>query len=81
MRKSLKVCKESFRKWQNNPRIWAIICLICLFEWVLIGPVREVCMERGLSISCWYFPFLFQNTINNLFFYFGILLLSLLLGI
>lgn len=72
---SFKICRESIRKWGSDVRIFAIICLVFLFEWILIEPVRGVCDTYGLSISCWFFPFLFTNGIHDIFFYFGILLL------
>lgn len=72
---SLKICKESIRKWKNDPRIWSAMLLVCLFEWTKIQPIRQVCIEQDLSVSNWYFPFLFSENMNTLFFFFGILLL------
>lgn len=72
---SFKICRESIRKWGSDVRILAIVFLIFLFEWILIEQVRGACDTYGLSISCWFFPFLFTNSIHNIFFYFGILLL------
>lgn len=71
---SLKVCRESIRKWSGDPRIWALLALIFLFEWTPIQSIREECVRQGLSISCWFFPFLFMG-IRNQFFFFGVLLL------
>lgn len=72
---SIKVCRESLRKWKNDPRIWCVALLVCLFEWTKIEPIRDFCREMELSISNWYFPFLFTDQINAMFFFFGILIL------
>lgn len=72
---SAKVCLESIRKWKNDPRIWSAALLVCLFEWTKIEPIKELCMELEISVSNWYFPFLFTDEINTMFFFFGILIL------
>lgn len=73
---AIKVCIESLRKWKDDPRIWTAALLVILFEWTKIQPVRQLCVEQGLSISNWFYPFLFSGTINTMFFFFGIILLS-----
>lgn len=65
---SAKVCLESIRKWKNDPRIWSAALLVCLFEWTKIEPIKELCMELEISVSNWYFPFLFTDEINTMFF-------------
>lgn len=71
---SLKVCRESIRKWSGDARIFAVICLVVLFEWVQIQTLRKGCMANDLAISCWVFPHLIVG-INAIFYYFGVLLL------
>ena len=71
---SVKVCRESIRKLSGDARIAAIIILVSLFEWVLIEALRTECVVSGLSISSWFFVFLFDG-IQALFYYFGVLLL------
>lgn len=71
---SLKVCRESIRKWSGDARIIAIVCLVFLFAWIRIEPLRSVCDAEGLSITCWFFPHLMIG-IQSLFYYFGVLLL------
>jgi len=71
---SFKVCRESIRKWSGDTRIWAIVILVCLFEWIRIEQLRGACIEQGLSISCWYFPHLIIG-MQAIFYYFGVLLL------
>ncbi len=71
---SLKVCRESIRKWSGDARILAILFLVCLFAWVRIEDLRRMCIANGLSISCWYFAFQMEG-IHALFYYFGLLLL------
>lgn len=72
---SAKVCCESIRKWKYEPRIWSAALLACFFAWNKIELVRQVCIEQRLAISNWYFPFLFSDSMNTLFFFFGILLI------
>lgn len=71
---SLKVCRDSIRKWSGDTRILAIVFLVCLFEWIRIEQLRGGCMEHGLSISCWYFPHLIVG-MQAILYYFGALLL------
>jgi len=71
---SFKVCRESIRKWNGDARILAIVCLVLLFAWIRIEPMRSGCIAEGLSISCWFFPFLIHD-IHAIFYAFGILLL------
>lgn len=71
---SFKVCRESIRKWSGDTRIWAIVFLVCLFEWIRIEQLRGACIEQELSISCWYFPHLIVG-MQAIFYYFGVLLL------
>ena len=72
---AFKVCGDSLRRWKKDPRIWAAMTLVCLFEWTKIEPVRQFCAEQGMAISNWFYPFLFSETINTMFFFFGIILL------
>lgn len=71
---SLKVCRESIRKWSGDARILAIVFLVFLFAWIRIEDLRGMCIEKGLSISCWYFAFQIED-IHAMFYYFGLLLL------
>lgn len=71
---SLKVCRESIRKWNGNGRILAVAFLVFLFAWIRIEPLRRACETYGLGISCWYFPFQIHD-IHTIFYYFGLLLL------
>lgn len=74
-RSMMKVCLESLRKWKSDPRIWAAALLVCLFEWTKIQPIRQYCAAQDIGIANWYFPFLFTDEINTMFFFFGILIL------
>lgn len=71
---SLKVCCESIRKWRGDARVFAVIALVVLFEWVQIEGLRRGCIANDLSISCWVFPHLIVD-VNAIFYYFGVLLL------
>ena len=72
---SWKVCKGSLIKWKTDPRIWCVLALIALFEWVRLAPIHKVCELMGLSVSCWYFPFLTTGGMHQLFYFLGILIL------
>lgn len=71
---SIKVCQNTMRKWSGDARIWSTICLVFLFAWIRIEPLRRACAEEGLSITCWFFPFLLSD-IMTFFYFFGVLLL------
>ena len=72
---SWKVCKGSLVKWKSDPRIWCVLALIVLFEWIRLEPIHKVCEMMGLCVSCWYFPFLTTGDIHQLFYFLGILIL------
>lgn len=72
---AFQVCRSNFRKWGWNPRIIAIALFVLFIAWIGIEPVRGYAVGRGLSISCWYYPFLFINNMVKIFFYFGVILL------
>lgn len=72
---SWKVCKGSLAKWKTDPRIWCVLALVILFEWVRLEPIHKVCEIMELGVSCWYFPFLMESGIHQLFYFLGILIL------
>ena len=72
---SWKVCKGSLAKWKNDPRIWCILALVVIFEWVRLEPVHKACELLGVGVSCWYFPFLMEGDIHRLFYLLGVLIL------
>lgn len=75
-KQSVRVCRESFRRWSTEPRIWSVLFFIILFEWTQVEKVRFYCAEQGLSVSNWLFPFLFtSNAMGLIFFYLGVLLI------
>lgn len=71
---SFKVCRESLRKWSGDARILSVMLLTFLFEWILIEPIRGSCDMYELSMSNWFFVFLFKG-IQAMFYFFGVLLL------
>lgn len=73
-KQSFLVCRESMRKWTSEPRVWAVLILLFLFEWTQIQTLREYCIMQGLAVSNWYFPFLFSGGFVLLYFYMGVLL-------
>lgn len=73
-KQAFKVCRVSILKWKSEPRMWAVLALLFLFEWTQISTIREYCATQELSISNWYFPFFFSGGFVTLFLYMGILL-------
>ena len=63
------------KKWLSSPRMYVVFLMLAVFEWTLIGDVRAYAISIGMSISCWYFPFLFVNNINCIFYYFALILM------
>ena len=75
MVKSLQIALLGIRKWLSNPRMYLVFLLLAVFEWTLVQDVRAYAVSVGMSISCWYFPFLFVNGINCLFYYLTLILM------
>ena len=75
MVKSLQIALLGIRKWLSNPRMYLVFLMLAVFEWTLVQDVRAYAVSVGMSISCWYFPFLFVNGINCLFYYLTLILM------
>lgn len=63
------------RKWLTNFRMYVVFIMLAVFEWTLIQDIRAYAIDIGMSISCWYFPFLFVSNINCIFYYFALILM------
>ncbi len=63
------------RKWVTNFRMYVVFVMLAVFEWTLIMDIRAYASGIGMSISCWYFPFLFVANINCMFYYFALILM------
>ena len=63
------------RKWPGNPRIWVIGLLLASFLYSLLAYVRTFCVDAGLGVTPWLFPFLMDDPYLVFVFMLGILLL------
>ncbi len=70
-----QVMQQEMRRWRRNPRIGTVLLIEILCVWDLVEPARRYAASAGLSVSNWFFPFLFVNYLNTTILYIGLVLL------
>lgn len=58
IRIAFAVCRQDFRRWASNPRIYVIAILLALFINSLTRPIANLCYSVKIAISPWVFPFI-----------------------
>lgn len=59
MGKAFAVCKDNFRRWFSNPKIYVLFILIAIMQdFMMIAPIRSFSRDMAVGIGPWIYPFL-----------------------
>ncbi len=59
--RSLKICRQNFRKWQTDYRVWATAILIFVLIFEQTHNLSKLAQSVGISSTLWYYPFLYSQ--------------------
>lgn len=76
VRISFDVCRQNFRRWASNPRIYVIAILLAIYiNTTITGPISKMCYGVKIAVSPWVFPFITGNYSVLALLMFGVVLL------
>ena len=59
MGKAFAACKDNFRRWLTNPKLYVTFILIVIMQdYIMIASIRSFAREMGVGIGPWIYPFL-----------------------
>ena len=74
-RKSWAVCRQNFRRWAADYRVWVVAMAAAIFVHYFTRGVYNFSVMANLPVSPWYFPFLYNHGLVKLFFFLPLVLL------
>lgn len=65
----MAICTQNIRKWATNYRVWMTALIALIFIHSLTNGIGVFCLQVGIPVSPWIYPFLYTDRYMKLLFF------------